>query len=116
MCLQNYCQNLLQNRKIKEVKDYAIINDRIAYCANYHRWRSRSSNLIIYAKIFLDGACFTPYIIRLFHLYGSTSFFLRRVKYYFKIGMYLQQNMITIALLVIYGICQWRLYKNNTEI
>lgn len=30
---------------------------------------------------------------------------------YFKIGMYIQQNMLTIALLVIYGICQWRLYK-----
>ncbi|GMA08107.1 hypothetical protein GCM10025886_12580 [Tetragenococcus halophilus subsp. flandriensis] len=32
---------------------------------------------------------------------------------YFKVGMYIQQNMLTIALLVIFGICQWRLYKTG---
>ncbi|AOF48549.1 hypothetical protein KV134_07800 [Tetragenococcus halophilus] len=32
---------------------------------------------------------------------------------YFKMGMYIQQNMLTIALLVIYGICQWRLYQKH---
>jgi len=32
---------------------------------------------------------------------------------YFKIGMYIQQSMLTIALLIIFGICQWRLYKKH---
>lgn len=34
---------------------------------------------------------------------------------FFKFGLYLQQNMLTIGLLVIYGICQWRIYKKHNQ-
>lgn len=52
---------------------------------------------------------------------GYSLYMVPRISFYpevdtfFKFGLYLQQNMLTIALLVIYGICQWRIYKNQNQ-
>lgn len=52
---------------------------------------------------------------------GYSLYLVPKVSFYeelntqFKIGMYLQQNMLTIGLLIIFGICQWRRYTKKNQ-
>ncbi|MCD5003091.1 hypothetical protein IV487_11510 [Enterococcus saccharolyticus] len=52
---------------------------------------------------------------------GYSLYLVPKVSFYeelntqFKIGMYLQQNMLTIGLLIIFGICQWRRYAKKNQ-
>lgn len=46
----------------------------------------------------------------------SRASFFPELNTFFKLGLYFQQNMLTIGLLVIYGICQWRIYKKTQPI
>lgn len=49
-----------------------------------------------------------------FYMVPRISFY-PEINNYFKFGLYLQQNILTIALLVIYGICQWHIYKSQNQ-
>ncbi|HFJ5520447.1 TPA: hypothetical protein ACGVM9_002636 [Enterococcus faecium] len=53
---------------------------------------------------------------------GFSLYMVPRISFYkelemqYKLGMYLQQNMLTIGLLLIFGICQWRMHtKRNAS-
>lgn len=48
------------------------------------------------------------------YMVPRTSFY-DELNGFYKVGVFLQQNMLTIDLLIIFGICQWRIYKKKRD-
>ncbi|EKD8217462.1 hypothetical protein ACHB4O_002424 [Listeria innocua] len=52
-----------------------------------------------------------PILSFAYSLYAvPTSSIYEGLSTYYKAGLYMQENLLTVGLLIIFGICQWRMY------